>query len=107
MLEKGRRGNAAQLEMLLVDPLLFARDPLQGLANAARSRQVSDERHGGRRQVGCHLLLSLAHGPRVAVAGGFQPRFQPATTAFEPARLFTDSKDTSARQPTLPPGGPL
>src|SRR5258707_9778807 len=102
MLEKGRRGNAAQLEMLLVDPLLFAREPLQGFANATRSRQVSDERHGGRRQVGCHLLLSLAHGPEGIRGAGFQP----ATTAVQPACLFADSKDTSAREPTLPPGKP-
>ncbi len=40
LLEKGRRGDAAQGQVGFVDPLLFARKPLQTLTNRAMSRSV-------------------------------------------------------------------
>ena len=55
VLEEGRRGDAAQLEVLLVDPLLLAREPLQRLANSTRLRQVADLRNP-QRHICRHLL---------------------------------------------------
>ncbi len=48
MLDKGRRRDTAKLEVYLVDPLLFAGEPLERLAHTYRLSQVANR--GGERQ---------------------------------------------------------
>ena len=47
LLQESRRGNAAELQVNLVHPLFFAREPLKSLADAAAIRQISGGRARG------------------------------------------------------------
>jgi hypothetical protein len=43
LLEKGGGGDAAKLQVLFVDPLFFAGEPLQGVANGGGVGEFGDE----------------------------------------------------------------
>ena len=47
LLEEGGRGDAAELQVDLVDPLFLAREPLQALAHTAVVRQFGDVKARG------------------------------------------------------------
>ena len=55
LLEKRRRGHAAQLQMDFVHPLLFAREPLQRLAHAGALGHFADCHRRGQ-EIGRHIL---------------------------------------------------
>ena len=65
LFQKCGRGNAAELQMDVVHPLLLAREPLERLANAGALGQIADCHRRGQ-EIGRHNL-SLALAPFLAL----------------------------------------
>ena len=61
LLEKCGRRNPAQLEMDLVDPLLFPGEPLQTLPHPAQLRDIGDGHRRGH-EIGRHLIRVYRRG---------------------------------------------